>query len=90
MSNIVHELGDRTTRATVPDFDSARGYYWMKQAHAARQAAANGERVHLPRKPRRGLAEHSYFGQVDRRLSRQSFTLGASFDKDGKLIRSDT
>lgn len=88
--NIVQKLGDKTTRDVRPDFDSAKGYYWMKQAKAARQAAANGERVHLPRKPRRGLAEQSYFGQVDRRLSRQSFTLGASFDKDGKLIRSDT
>ena len=88
--NIVQKLGDKTTHDTRPDYDSAKGYYWMKQAHAAKQAAANGEPVYLPRKPRKGLAEHSFFSQVDRRLSRQSFTVGASFDKDGKLIRSDT
>ena len=87
MANVVSELGDRTSHDVRPDFDSGRGYYWMKQIAEARAAASRGEPVHLPRKERKGLAEESFFGQVDRRLSRKSFSMGASFNKEGKLIR---
>ena len=87
MANVVSELGDRTSRSVRPDFDSGRGYYWMKQIAEARKAASRGEPVHLPRKPRKGLAEESFFGQVDTRLSRTSFTMGAHFDEKGKLQR---
>lgn len=87
MANIVQQLGDNTSKSVKPDFDSGKGYYWMKQISQARKAAANGDPVHLPRKERRGLAESCFFDQVDRRLSRQSFTLGASFGADGKIIR---
>ena len=68
-----------------PDFDSAKGYYWMKQV---KELQKNGTPVKKwPRKPRRGKAEKDFFGQVDRRLSRQAFTIGCTFDSDGKLVR---
>lgn len=88
MANVVQQLGDTTSKDVKPDFDGAKGYFWMKQAHAAGRASANGERVHLPRKERSGLAEQTFFEQVDRRLSRQSFCLGATFDKDGNIVRN--
>jgi hypothetical protein len=87
MTTFIKELGDSTSRDVKPDFESAKGYYWMKQMYEARKAEACGEPVHLPRKPRSTPAEYSYFEQVDRRLSRQSFIMGASFDKQGKLIK---
>ena len=85
MPNVVQELGDSTSREVKPDFDSAKGYYWMKQV---RQAQINGATGNLPRKPRRGLAETSFFEQVDRRLSRQSFSVDIAFDKEGRRIHS--
>jgi hypothetical protein len=87
MTTFIKELGDSTSRDVKPDFESAKGYYWMKQMHDAKRAAANGEPVHLPRKPRSTPAECAYFEQVDKRLSRQSFIMGVSFDKQGKLIK---
>ena len=83
MANVVTEPGDSTSREVKPDFDSAKGYYWMKQV---KQARINGATGNLPRKPRRGLAENSFFEQVDRRLSRQSFSVNIQFDAEGKRI----
>lgn len=82
--NIVQELGDKTSHSTTPDFESGKGYYWMKQV---KQAQVNGASGNLPRKPRRTLAEHSFFDAVDRRLSRQSFTVGIAFDENGKRVK---
>lgn len=72
----------------VPDFESGKGYYWMRQVHAARQAG-NGEARGLPRKPRWGKAATDFFNQVDRRLSRQGFTVNIAFDKDGHRIHEE-
>ena len=83
MANIIQELGDDTSRETQPDFESAKGYYWMRQV---KQAQINGAVGNLPHKPRRGLAEESFFDQVDRRLSRQSFSVNIQFDAEGKRI----
>lgn len=87
MANVVSELGDQTSHDVRPDFNSGRGYYWMKQIKEAREAEARGEKVHLPRKRRRGLAEESFFGQVDRRLSRKSFMVGVAFNEKGRLMQ---
>lgn len=81
-------LGDNTSRETKPDFDSGKGYYWMKATKEAMKTP--GLRESMPRKPRRTLAEHSFWGQVDRRLSRQTFATGFAFDRDGKLIREES
>ncbi len=83
MSNYVQELGDTTSHDVKPDFESGKGYYWMKQVHALRK---DGSPVKFPRKPRQTLAECSFYEQVDRRLSRSSVTVNISFDKDGKRI----
>ena len=83
MSNIIGQLGDNTTHDVKPDFDSGKGYYWMKQVKAIQEQGSN---VPIPRKPRKSLAERSFFDQVDKRLSRKSFTIGVRFDKAGKRI----
>jgi hypothetical protein len=70
----------------VPDYESGKGYYWMKQVHAARASGTTGN---LPRKPRRGKAATDFFNQVDRRLSRQNFTVNIRFDADGKRIHDE-
>lgn len=76
---------DHTTKDTVPDFESARAYYWMKQT---RELAEQGTPLkNWPRKPRKNKAEHSFWSQVDRRLSRRAFTVSISFDENGKIIR---
>lgn len=80
---IVKEPGDKTSRRVVPDFEGARFYHWQHMKRVAEQA---GTLDKLPRKPRRGLAEESFFEQVDRRMSRQSFSVGVSF-KDGRVVR---
>lgn len=86
----VNKLGDNTSHNVKPDFDSGRGYYWMKQIYEAKKARERGESVNLTAyKPRKGLAENSFFSQVDRRLSRNSFTIGISFDKNGKRIKEN-
>ena len=84
MATYIKEPGDKTSHETRPDFEGAKGYYWMKQVHAAKAAGATGN---LPHKPRKTLAERSFFSQVDRRLTRQSYTMGASFDENGRLVR---
>ena len=87
MAYHIQQLGDHTSHEVRPDFDSGKGEYWMRQMKNIQQ---HGTPVkNWPRKPRKTLAEHSYFEQVDRRLSRQTYVMGASFDKDGKLIRED-
>lgn len=83
MSNYVHELGDNTTHDVKPDFESGRGYYWMKQTV---QANNHGWGLTPPRKPRKNLAEHSFFEQVDRRLSRYSSVVNIRFDSQGRRI----
>lgn len=79
---------DQTTKDTTPDFESARAYYWMKQT---RELMEQGTPLkNWPRKPRRNKAEHSFWSQVDRRLSRRAFTVSIAFDKEtGKIIRED-
>jgi hypothetical protein len=84
LSNHIQQLGDNTTKDTKPDFESGRGYYWMKQTY---QARINGTSIPLPRKPRRTLAEKSFFEAVDTRLSRSSTVVNIQFDKEGKRIR---
>lgn len=72
---------------TQPDFDSAKAFYWM---HATKEAMKTpGAREKMPRKERKGLKETSYWDAVDRRLSRQSYTVNVTFDKDGKVIHAE-
>ena len=84
MSNFVEKLGDNTSHDTVPDFESGRGYYWMKQTY---QARINGWGLSPPRLERRTLAERSFFSAVDRKLSRTSASVNIAFDEQGKRIR---
>jgi hypothetical protein len=84
MANHIQKLGDNTTKNVVPDFEGERFYHWQ---HMRTMAEKAGTLDRLPRKPRSGLAEKSFFEQVDRRISRQTYMLGVSFDKDGKVIR---
>ena len=78
---------DATTKDVVPDFESAKAYYWMKQT---RELAEQGTPLKKwPRKPRKNKAEHSFWNQVDRRLSRRAFTVSISFDANGKIIRGE-
>lgn len=90
MANIVLETGDSTSKAVTPDFDSGKGYYWMK---AVREAETNGVLDHLPHKPRARMvtgAQRSWDDQVSRRLARRNYGgLGFSFDANGKIIRED-
>lgn len=88
MANVVQNLGDNTSKDVKPDFESGKGYYWMKQVREAEAARSRGEEVWLPRKERKGLAENSFFDQVDRRLSRSTHSVNVTFDKDGKIVRS--
>ena len=82
--NHIQKLGDNTSREVRPDFEGERFYHWQHMRKCAEEA---GTLHRLPHKPRKGLAEESFFEQVDRRISRQTFSMGASFDRDGKLIR---
>ncbi len=84
MATFITEPGDRTSRDVRPDFEGERAYHWM---HMRRQAEKAGVLNTLPYKPRKGLAEQSFFDQVDRRMSRQSYTIGATFDESGRLVR---
>lgn len=83
--NHVQKLGDNTTHDVKPDFESGRGYYWMKQIYNARASYVNPA-TPLPRKERRTQAEQSFFEQVDRRLSRSTTVVNISFDSEGKRI----
>lgn len=73
---------------TQPDFDSAKGFYWMNATYNAKKTPGALEK--MPRRTRKGLKEVSYWNAVDRRLSRQSFTVGVTFDKEtGKIISAE-
>lgn len=84
MSVYIHKLGDKTSRDVKPDFESERAYHWM---HMRRMAEKAGTLDTLPRKPRKGLAEESFFKQVDVRISRHTYSSGVSFDKNGRVIQ---
>lgn len=86
MANIVQELGDNTTREVKPDFESGRGYYWMKQVRAAIDGGTYDKLPHAPEPT--SLAKASFREQVYTRLARRTYGgLGVSFDADGKIIR---
>ena len=70
-----------------PDFESGKGYYWMKQMKALMAIPEHERPKNWPRRPRSTPAEKDFFGQVDRRLGRQSFTVGVTFDKEGRIIK---
>lgn len=78
---------DQTTKEVTPDFESGKGHYWMKQMRDLQEQGTPLKK--WPRKPRRNKAERSFFEQVDRRLSRRSYTVSVSFDSNGKIIRGD-
>jgi len=86
ISQIMQGLEQRETPMPVPDFESGKGYYWMKQVKAAQKDNWLYPNK-LPRKPRRTPIEQDFFKQVDKRLSRQTYSpCGISFDKDGHRI----
>lgn len=85
MAGYVQKRGDSTSRPVKPDFESERFYHWQ---HMKRQAEAAGTIDKLPRKPRKGQAEESFFKQVDTRMSRRSFTVGVSI-VNGRVIREE-
>lgn len=72
--------------SNVPDFDSGKGYHWMKMT---RQAQDAGTLDQMPRKPRVGKKTTDYFKQVDRKLSQRVFTVNISFDEHGHRIHDD-
>lgn len=76
---------DYTSKSTTPDYDSAKGYYWMKQI---REKELHGSPVegNWPRKQPSNFAEASFYDQVHRRLSRTSAVVNISFDENGKRI----
>lgn len=84
MTAHIKQLGDTTSKRVQPDFESAKFHHWQ---HMRTMAERSGTLDKLPRKPRRGLAEESFFEQVDRRCSRKSFSMGASFDTNGRIIK---
>ena len=86
MANIVLETGDHTTHDVKPDFDSGKGYYWMKQVKEAMKTGTVDNLPHRP--PASSLAQRSWNDQVHRRLNRQTFGgLGIRFDANGRIIR---
>ena len=85
MASIVTQLGDKLSKPCRPDFNSGKGWAWEKMTAEAREA---GTLDRFPHKPRKGLAEESFWGQVDRHMSRKSFIMGVSF-KDGKIVREE-
>ena len=85
MTAIVQTLGDNTSRECKPDFNTGKGWAWEKMTKEAIQA---GTVDRFPRKPRKGLAEESYWGAVDRHLSRRTFIMGVTF-KDGRIVREE-
>jgi hypothetical protein len=75
---------DNTGHSTVPDFESAKAYYWMKQVSAARAA---GTEHRLPRRPTfKNTAYKDFYGHVEKRLSRRSYTVDIRII-NGKVIR---
>lgn len=85
MANWIQAQGDSTSHSVRPDFEGEQGYHWMKQMKALQQEGTPLKK--WPTKPRQGLAETTFFNQVDQRLSRKSFTPGVSFDSQGRIIR---
>lgn len=81
----IQQLGDKTSRPVKPDFESEKAYHWMHMRDMAEKA---GTLDTLPRKPRKGLAEESFFQQVDTRLSRRSFSMGISI-VNGRVVREE-
>ncbi len=69
----------------MPDFEGGKGYYWMKQT---KEAIANGTRDELPHRPPANLAERSFKDAVERRLSRQNFTIGVNI-VNGRIVRDE-
>lgn len=86
MTAHIQKRGDTTSKEVKPNFEGEKFYHWQ---HMKKQAEKAGTIDTLPRKPRKGLAEESFFKQVDTRVSRVSFQLGVSFDKNGRIIRGD-
>lgn len=84
MANLVQKLGDTTSHEVKPNFEGEKFYHWQHMKKMAEQAGTIDK---LPRKPRRGLAEESFFEQVDRHVSRVSFSPGIAFDENGRIIR---
>lgn len=83
MAAFIKEPGDRTSKDVRPDFEGAKFYHWQ---HMKTMAEKAGTIDKLPRKPRRGLAEESFFEQVDRRISRRGFSMGVSIE-NGRVVR---
>ncbi len=81
----IEKLGDTTSREVKPDFEGEKFYHWQHMKKCAEKA---GTLHTLPYKPRKGLAEESFFRQVDTRMSRVTHMMGISFDKDGRIIRN--
>jgi len=84
MTAHIEKLGDTTSKPVVPDFEGAKFHHWQYMLKGAEKA---GTLDKFPRKPRSGLAETSFFRQVDVRMSRTSFGVGIAFDKNGRVIR---
>lgn len=76
----------KTTKDVKPDFEGEKYYHWQHMTRKAREAGVENK---MPRKPRRTQAEKSFFQQVDRKMSQKVFSVGISFDKDGRIIRPD-
>jgi hypothetical protein len=85
--NYVQKLGDDTSKEVKPDFDSGKGDTWMKMISDSRQNTGQEHNPLLPYRPRKGLKEECFWGAVDLRLSRKSFSMGVSFDENGILHR---
>lgn len=86
MAELITKLGDNTTREVKPDFESGKGYHWMKMVRDAEQ---NGALGNLPRAhPPRTLAQKAFRDQVHARLARRNYTgCGVAFDANGRIIR---
>lgn len=76
----------QTTKEIKPDFESGKGYYWMKQVREMEQFGTPVKK--WPRKPRRTAAEREFFKQVDQRLSRRVHSFGATL-VNGKIVREE-
>jgi hypothetical protein len=85
MTAWIQEVGDKLSKPCKPDWNTGKAWAWEKMSSEAKQA---GTLDTFPHKPRRGLAEHSFWGQVDRHMSRKSFTVGISF-KNGRIVREE-
>jgi len=85
MATPIQSLGDKLSKPCKPDFNSGKGWAWEKMTSEAKQA---GTLDNFPHKPRRGLAEESFWSQVDRHMSRKSFIMGVSF-KNGRVVREE-